>query len=77
MTTRLPDEHVVDGLYWSKRGEIACAAHAPERGSERWDGEQWSEITAMASANPHYQCRTVTGRRFIAACPGAKMSSGW
>jgi hypothetical protein len=44
--TQLPDEHVVEGFYWSRRGEIACAEHAAERCSPRWEQEE----TVMASA---------------------------
>jgi CheY-like chemotaxis protein len=31
-------------LYWSCTGEVACADHAPLRGSMRWDAEGWSGI---------------------------------
>jgi hypothetical protein len=51
------EEHVVPGLYWSTRGEIACAKHAPERDSERWVQEEWREITALRGATPEYQCQ--------------------
>jgi hypothetical protein len=72
MTTRVPDEYVVEGLYWSKRGEIACATHAPERGSERWEREQWSEITAVQSATPHYQCQHCYGSPIHRSLPWSK-----
>jgi hypothetical protein len=55
--TRLPGEHVVQGLYWSKRGEIACAKHAPERDSPRRAQEEWAEITAFIGSTPEYQCQ--------------------
>ncbi len=31
-------------LYWSKRGDVACATHAPELESDRWSAEGWCQI---------------------------------
>jgi two-component system response regulator MprA len=41
----------VSSLFWSRRGEIACAVHAPAADSERWTQEQWTAIPP----NPGYQ----------------------
>jgi len=41
----------VSRLFWSRRGEIACATHAPAADSERWKDEQWTPIPP----NPGYQ----------------------
>ena len=32
-------------LFWSERGEIACAQHAPYPGTETWTWERWSPMT--------------------------------
>lgn len=54
----------VSRLFWSRRGEIACATHAPAPESERWQHEQWTAIP------PHpgyqqivYQCQYCPGHR--------------
>jgi len=51
----------VDGiiLYWSLRGEVACATHVPEQGSERWSEERWAAIPPdMRSRHGlRYQCQ--------------------
>jgi CheY-like chemotaxis protein len=41
----------VSRLFWSRRGEIACALHAPAPDSARWTDEQWAPIPQ----NPGYQ----------------------
>ncbi len=33
-------------LYWSERGRIACAEHAPVRGSDTWRWERWQPVPA-------------------------------
>lgn len=47
-----------DGLYWSKRGEVACAAHAPNVESPRWGLERWCPIPHDANGRHGlaYQC---------------------
>jgi hypothetical protein len=55
--TRLPGEHVVQGLYWSNRGEIACVKHAPDRDSPRWQQEEWTEVIAFIGSTPEYHCQ--------------------
>ena len=32
-------------LFWSERGEVACATHAPYPGSDTWNWERWSPMT--------------------------------
>ncbi len=50
---------VVDsGLAWSRRGEVACADHAPERDSERWQAESWRVMPSeVAHGRIQYQCQ--------------------
>lgn len=58
-----PTEQDGKALFWSKRGEIACAAHSPINDSERWLSEKW---TAIPGGNSHkrilYQCQHCSGR---------------
>ena len=32
-------------LFWSERGEVGCALHAPYPGSDTWNWERWSPMT--------------------------------
>jgi len=32
-------------LFWSERGEISCASHAPYPGSDTWVWERWTAMT--------------------------------
>jgi hypothetical protein len=47
-----------DALFWSRRGQVACGAHAPDVQSERWQIDGWCEIPAEASKRHGlaYQC---------------------
>jgi CheY-like chemotaxis protein len=45
-------------LYWSKRGDVACAEHAPVADPERWLAEGWRHI--VSEKPPHgtrHECR--------------------
>ena len=48
-------------LYWSIRGEVSCANHAPHHQSERWKFECWAKIPQSSVINPRgqacYQCQ--------------------
>lgn len=44
-------------LFWSRRGEVACSAHAPALDSARWSGEGWREITDGDLGRTPYQCQ--------------------
>jgi two-component system response regulator MprA len=49
-------------LYWSRRGEIACASHAPNSDSERWTADGWSALPAGAGkGRVRYQCQHCPG----------------
>jgi CheY-like chemotaxis protein len=53
-----------DALFWSRRGEVACAAHAPEAVSDRWRQEQWAPIPVDAGKGRIvYQCQHCEDRR--------------
>jgi len=59
----------VTGLYWSIRGEVACAEHAPKTEDPRWIIEGWASIPAV-SGHLHasrYQCQhcAIDGRVFV------------
>ena len=32
-------------LFWSERGEVACALHAPYPGTDTWRWERWKLLT--------------------------------
>jgi CheY-like chemotaxis protein len=61
-TARLHAITETTGLFWSRRGEIACAEHAPEADSIRWREEQW---TAVPPGGPSrrivYRCQYCPG----------------
>jgi len=49
-------------LLWSKRGAVACEAHAPAAGSERWVAEGWAWIPNFAGKNKvQYTCQQCDG----------------
>jgi CheY-like chemotaxis protein len=51
-------------LFWSRRGEIACALHAPDAQSARWRDEQWMPIApAAAYQQIVYQCQHCPGNQ--------------
>lgn len=54
-------------LFWSKRGEIACAEHAPERQSSRWSLEGWQELPALEGRRITYQCQHCDKRAILHA----------
>jgi CheY-like chemotaxis protein len=63
-----------DALLWSRRGSIACAAHAPLEGSPRWITDGWTQVPAVRIHRTPYQCQLCVGggpiqRRW--AAPGA------
>jgi len=63
VSAEMPSRAVPDRLFWSKRGEVACATHAPETTSPRWLDERWAAVpveTAMRKVV--FQCQH---------CPGA------
>ena len=53
---------LVEELFWSRRGEVACGAHAPVPASERWAAERWRAIPAGAGRDRVlYQCQHCSG----------------
>ncbi len=48
------------GLYWSERGEIACAKHTPYEGSDTWIWERWAPLPVAAIAEADYALRCET-----------------
>jgi hypothetical protein len=47
---KVPADCFPAGLFWSERGAVACAAHAPYRGSDTWRWERWRRITPKVLA---------------------------
>jgi hypothetical protein len=54
-----PTAEAVD-LFWSKRGEVACERHAPEKDAERWRDEQWTLLRPLRQRLT-YQCQHCNG----------------
>ena len=50
------------GLFWSRRGEVACSLHAPEQSSGRWTMEGWRPINHADLGRGTYQCQHCDGR---------------
>jgi CheY-like chemotaxis protein len=51
-----------DGLlFWSRKGEIACPAHAPSQRSDRWDIEGWQPMPDFGVRMARYQCQHCDG----------------
>jgi CheY-like chemotaxis protein len=50
----------VQQLFWSRRGEVACALHAPTADSPRWHEEQWSAV-AGGGSRLTFQCQHCPG----------------
>lgn len=49
-------------LSWSRRGEVACPVHAPDRSSPRWRSEGWTELRVDAGSHRiRYQCQHCEG----------------
>ena len=46
-------------LYWSHRGEVACALHVPGLNSQRWVDERWAEVPGdmRSHQRARYQCQ--------------------
>jgi CheY-like chemotaxis protein len=51
-------------LFWSRKGEIACAQHVPPRDGAQWADDGWQEVPDVAGRRVKYQCQ-VCGRRAI------------
>jgi len=49
------------GLFWSKRGEIACAGHAPQSDPDRWNSEGWRPIHRGEMKRLEYRCQHCAG----------------
>jgi CheY-like chemotaxis protein len=49
------------GLFWSKKGEVACRDHAPAQGSERWTTEGWRPILLAEVGRITYRCQHCAG----------------
>lgn len=48
-------------LYWSRKGDIACATHAPHQGSARWSAEAWQAMPDFGVRMARYQCQFCDG----------------
>jgi CheY-like chemotaxis protein len=48
-------------LFWSRKGEIACARHAPREGSDRWVDQAWQPMPDFGVRMARYQCQHCEG----------------
>ena len=56
------EQAAVTGLFWSRRGEIACMDHAPDATSDRWRQDRWAPIPAGAAhGRIGYRCQHCPG----------------
>jgi CheY-like chemotaxis protein len=55
-----PTQVVDEGLFGSRRGEVACATHAPGAGTTRWEQDHWSPVQRV-STRVTYQCQHCAG----------------
>jgi CheY-like chemotaxis protein len=52
----------VPGLFWSRRGEVACPLHAPDPTSRRWQEERWAPVVLDGfNRRMVYQCQHCSG----------------
>jgi CheY-like chemotaxis protein len=54
-------------LFWSKRGEVACATHAPAQQSSRWSAEGWQVVADLEGRRITYQCQHCDKRAILHA----------
>lgn len=40
-------------LFWNERGRVACAKHAPGKGTDTWKWERWRRIATAELAVAH------------------------
>ena len=54
-------------LFWSKRGAVACAMHAPVRASEHWNVQGWQQVPAWRQTfkTTILQCQFCHGRPYL------------
>ena len=52
---------MADTLFWSRKGEIACARHAPGSHTARWRDEGWQAIPGQPGRRVTYQCQHCEG----------------
>ena len=66
---REPSENPEAELFWSKRGVVACALHAPVRASEMWNRQGWQRVPAWRQAfhMTVLQCQFCHGRPYAHA----------
>ena len=58
-------------LFWSKRGEVACAEHAPAKDSPEWVSEKWRSILPSDHRRVPFQCQHCSGRPHRRVAEGA------
>jgi CheY-like chemotaxis protein len=66
---RQPREKPPLALFWSKRGVVACATHAPAPASENWEQQGWQQVPAWRQTVKLtvLQCQFCHGRPYAHA----------
>jgi hypothetical protein len=66
-----------DALFWSRRGMVACDAHAPLPASDLWRLEGWQPVPdwRRRANGTALQCQVCHGRPYArgAYAPGAEI----
>jgi CheY-like chemotaxis protein len=67
--TRQAREKPARELFWSKRGVVACATHAPAPASEHWNLQGWQQVPAWRQKVKLtiLQCQFCHGRPYVHA----------
>jgi hypothetical protein len=65
--TRQAREKPARDLFWSKRGVVACATHAPAPASEHWNLQGWQQAPAWRQKVKLtiLQCQFCRGRPYV------------
>jgi len=64
---RQAHEKAARELFWSKRGVVACATHAPAPASEHWKLQGWQQVPAWRRTHhlSSLQCQFCHGRPVV------------
>jgi CheY-like chemotaxis protein len=54
---------VMADLFWSRRGAVACSAHAPAPTGPEWQRDQWTAVPLDANTRLTYQCQHCAADR--------------
>jgi len=68
---KAPDDSA-PALFWSKKGMVACATHAPAAGSPAWIAQGWQRVPpSQRAVGAAMQCQFCHGRPYVRSQPSA------